>query len=100
MARCGSKARHAIGAVAGSAVITKLIPMPNDLTDDDLESQVELEAGHYIPYPIEEVSLDLEVLGPLPGNDDLVPVLLVASRSENVTPPATDPERGDLPRPD
>ena len=96
MARSGSKARHAAGAVAGSAVITKLIPMPADLSEDDLESQVELEAVNYIPYPIEEVSLDFEVLGPMPGNDEMVQVLLVASRSENVETRASALELGGL----
>ena len=96
MARSGSKARHAAGAVAGSAVITKLIPMPADLSEDDLESQIELEAVNYIPYPIEEVSLDFEVVGPMPGNDEMVQVLLVASRSENVETRASALELGGL----
>ena len=80
MARSGSKAKHAAAAVAGSAVITKIIPMPADLDEDDLESQIELEAVNYIPYPIEEVNLDFEVLGPMPGNAEMVQVLLAASR--------------------
>jgi type IV pilus assembly protein PilM len=96
MARCGSKARNAVGAVGGSAVITKLIPMPADLTEDDLESQVELEASNYVPYPIEEVNLDFETLGPMPGNDEMVQVLLVASRSENVETRASALELGGL----
>ncbi|KRG70049.1 pilus assembly protein PilM [Pseudoxanthomonas dokdonensis] len=82
--RAGSKARHAAAAVAGSAVITKIIPMPADLDENDLEAQVELEAVNYIPYPIEEVNLDFEVLGPMPNNPEMVQVLLAASRSENV----------------
>ena len=84
VARSATRARHAAAAVAGSAVITKVIPMPADLDEDDLESQVELEAVNYIPYPIEEVNLDFEVLGPMPGNADMLQVLLAASRSENV----------------
>ena len=84
VARSGTKAKHAAAAVAGSAVITKTIPMPADLDEADLEAQVELEAGNYIPYPIEEVNLDFEVLGPMPGNPDMVQVLLAASRAENV----------------
>ena len=96
MARCGSKARHAVGAVGGSAVITKLIPMPSDLTEDDLESQVELEASNYVPYPIEEVNLDFEVVGPMPGNDEMLQVLLVASRAENVETRASALELGGL----
>ena len=84
IARSGTRAKHAAAAVAGSAVITKIIPMPGDLDDDELESQVELEAVNYIPYPIEEVNLDYEVLGPMPGNAEMLQILLAASRSENV----------------
>ncbi len=82
--RAGTKARHAAAAVAGSAVITKIIPMPAELDENDLEAQIELEAVNYIPYPIEEVNLDFEVLGPIPNNPEMVQVLLAASRSENV----------------
>ena len=95
MSRSGSKAKFAAAAVAGSAVITKIIPMPSDL-DDDMESQVELEAVNYIPYPIEEVNLDFEVLGPMPGNAEMVQVLLAASRSENVEMRASALELGGL----
>ncbi len=65
-------------------MITKIIPMQGDLDDDDLEDQVQIEASNYIPYPIEEVSLDFEVLGPVPNNPEMVQVLLAASRTENV----------------
>lgn len=82
--RSGAKSRHAAAAVAGSSVITKIITLPAELDDDELEDQIQLEAAQYIPYPIDEVSLDFEVIGPLAGNPELVNVLLVASRSENV----------------
>lgn len=82
--RSGVKTRFAAAAVAGSAVITKIIPMPSDLTEDDLEGQIQNEATQYIPYPIEEVSLDFEVLGPVKDNPEMVNVLLAASRTENV----------------
>lgn len=82
--RSGMRAKHAAVAVAGSAVITKIINMPADLDDDDMESQIQVEAGQYIPYPLEEVNLDFEVLGPVEDNPNLVQVLLAASRSENV----------------
>src|SRR5690606_10658226 len=52
--------------------------------ENDMEAQVELEAVNYIPYPIDEVSLDFEVLGPVANNPEMVQVLLAASRSENV----------------
>ncbi len=58
--------------------------MPAGLDEQDLEAQIEIEATNYIPYPIEEVSLDFEVLGPVPNNTEMVQVLLAASRSENV----------------
>src|SRR3546814_10880282 len=61
-----------------------------------MESQVELEAVNYIPYPIEEVNLDFEVLGMMPGNAEMVQVLLAASRSENVEMRASALELGGL----
>jgi len=82
--RAGIKVKYAAAAVAGSAVITKVIPMPANLDENELEDQVQVEAAQYIPYPIEEVSLDFEVLGPVPGNADMVSVMLAASRTENV----------------
>ncbi|MDQ3618169.1 MAG: pilus assembly protein PilM [Pseudomonadota bacterium] len=96
VARSGTRVRHAAAAVAGSAVITKVIPMPADLDDDDMESQIELEAVNYVPYPIEEVNLDFEVLGPMPNNPELVEVLLAASRAENVEVRASALELGGL----
>ncbi len=96
MSRSGSRAKHAAAAVAGSAVITRVIPMAADLDEDDLESQIELEAANYVPYPIEEVNLDFEVLGPMPGNPEMVQVLLAASRAENVETRASALELGGL----
>ena len=96
VSRSGTRVRHAAAAVAGSAVITKVIPMPADLDDDDMESQIELEAVNYVPYPIEEVNLDFEVLGPMPGNPESVQVLLAASRAENVEVRASALELGGL----
>ncbi|HEY4560518.1 MAG TPA: pilus assembly protein PilM [Lysobacter sp.] len=96
MGRSGSRAKGAAAAVAGSAVITKVIPMPADLDEDELEAQVELEAANYVPYPIDEVNLDFEVLGPMPNTPDTVQVLLAASRSENVEIRASALELGGL----
>ena len=84
LSRSGAKTRFASAAVAGSAVITKIVPMPADLSEEDMEAQIQIEANQYIPYPIEEVSLDFEVVGPVKDNPDMVNVLLAASRTENV----------------
>ena len=82
--RSGTRNKFAAAAVAGSAVITKVISMPATLTEDDMEQQIELEADQYIPYPLEEVNLDFELLGPTENDPERVDVLLAASRSENV----------------
>ena len=79
-----TKLKHAAVAVAGSAVITKMIDMPMDLNDDAMESQIAAEADQYIPFPLEEVALDFEVQGLSPRNPDQVEVLLAACRRENV----------------
>ena len=71
-------------AVAGSAVITKVIEMDAGLNDDELETQLTLEADQYIPYPLEEVAIDFEVQGPSARNPERVDVLLAACRKENV----------------
>jgi len=84
VARSGAKSKFAAAAVSGSSVITKVIPMQGDLSDDDLEGQIQAEANQYIPYPLEEVSLDFEVLGPVKDNPEMINVLLAASRTENV----------------
>ncbi len=80
----GTRTRNAAVAVSGSAVITKVITMPATLADDEMASQIELEADQYIPYPLEEVNMDFEVIGPAEKKPDSVDVLLAASRSENV----------------
>lgn len=80
----GTKLKHAALAVPTSAVITKTISLAASLTDEELEFQVELEADRYVPYPLDEVRLDFEVLGPNEKNRELMDVLLVASRRENV----------------
>ncbi len=83
-ARSGARTRYACAAVSGSSVITKVIPMASDLSEDDLEANVQVEANQYIPYPIEEVSLDFEKIGPVRDNPEMSNVLLAASRTENV----------------
>jgi type IV pilus assembly protein PilM len=82
--KSGTKTKTASAAVAGSAVITKIINMPANLSDADLENQIQVEADQYIPFPLEEVALDFEVIGQSEENPDRVDVLLAASRSDNV----------------
>jgi type IV pilus assembly protein PilM len=84
VSRAGTRTKNAAVAVAGSAVITKIISMPGNLSDDELADQIQLEADQYIPYPREEVNLDFEVIGASEKQEGTVDVLLAASRSENV----------------
>lgn len=83
-AKSGTKLKHAACAVAGSAVITKVITMPAELSEDEMESQIMVEADQYIPYPLEEINLDFQVLQPSETEPDKVDVMLAASRSDNV----------------
>ena len=82
--RMGTRTRDAALAMPSSAVITKRITLPAGLTEEDYELQVETEASQYIPFAIEEVNLDFQILGPAPGASDEVEVLLAASRKEKV----------------
>lgn len=82
--RCHVSGSQAATAVSGSAVITKIIDMDIKLSDAEREAQIRLDADQYIPYPLEDVNLDFEVLGPSLVGEDMVQVLLAASRSENV----------------
>src|SRR5690606_39250595 len=82
--RSGTKSREAAVAISGDAAITKIIQMPKNLNEADLEGQVELQADQYIPFPMEEVSFDFEVVGESERDPDMLDVLLVATRTENV----------------
>ena len=82
--RSKTRAKQAVAAVSGSAVIIKTIAMPAGLSEEDLEAQLTVEADQYIPYPLEEVALDFEELGPVPGREDQVSILLAACRQENI----------------
>ena len=82
--KSGTKTKNAAVAVAGSSVITKIITMPAGLSEDDMENQIQVEADQYIPFPLDEVAMDFEVIGPSEENPDRVDVLLAASRSEIV----------------
>lgn len=76
--------KQAVVAVAGSSVITKIIEMNAALNEAELEDMIRIEADQYIPYPLDEVSLDFEVIGPSPTSPDRNEILLVACRSEEV----------------
>ncbi len=82
--KSGTKAKNVAMALPPSAVITKKIMLPSGLSDQELELQVETEANQYIPFPLDEVSLDFCVVGPSATSSGDVEVLIAASRREKV----------------
>jgi type IV pilus assembly protein PilM len=84
MKRAGTKSAEVAIAISGDAAITKIIQMPSNLNENDMEAQVEIQADQYIPFPMEEVSFDFQVIGESENDPDMVDVLLVATRTENV----------------
>jgi len=82
--RLGSRVKNVSLALPAATVITKKILLPAGMREEDLEFQVESEANQYIPFALEEVNLDFQVIGPAPGNEEEIEVLLAASRKANV----------------
>ncbi len=71
-------------AVSGQTVITKVIYMDVALSDEELASQIEIEADSLIPYPLDEVSLDFEKLSVNESDPSKINVLLSAARTESI----------------
>ena len=71
-------------AVAGTSVLSKVVHMDPEQSDYELENQIEIEADSLIPYPLEEVYLDFEELGPSPAHTGKVNVLLTAAHKDLV----------------
>jgi type IV pilus assembly protein PilM len=82
--RLGTRTKHVAMAVPTGAVISKKIIVSAALREEELEIQVESEANQYIPFALEEVNLDFQVLGPSPTNPDEQEVLIAATRKEKV----------------
>lgn len=82
--KAGSKTKNAAFALPASSVITKKIVLPGGLSEAELEIQVESEANQYIPFSLDEVSLDFCVMGPSATSVGDVEVLIAASRKEKV----------------
>ncbi|MDO9160206.1 MAG: pilus assembly protein PilM [Burkholderiaceae bacterium] len=82
--KCGSRTKNVAFALPASAVITKKIILPSGLSEAELEIQVESEANQYIPFSLDEVSLDFCVIGASESSPGDVEVLIAASRKEKV----------------
>jgi type IV pilus assembly protein PilM len=80
----GSREKRVALALPASAVISKKVLMNAGLREEDMEAQVEAEANQYIPFSLDEVNIDFQILGPAANNPDEVEVLIAASRKEKI----------------
>lgn len=84
VSKSGTRTKNVVMAMPQSAVITKKIVLPAGLREEELELQVETEANQYIPFSLDEVSLDFCVIGPSAQSVGDVDVMIAASRKEKV----------------
>jgi type IV pilus assembly protein PilM len=82
--RSGTKIRRVAMALPQASVITRKITVPAGLREDEMELQVESEVNQYVPFSMDEVSLDYCVVGPSPTAPDELEVMVAASRKDNV----------------
>lgn len=82
--KSGTSAKNVALAMPASAVITKKMILPGTLSEQALEVQVESEASQYIPFAMDDVSLDFCVIGPAANSEEDVEVMLAASRKEKI----------------
>jgi len=82
--RLGTNIKNLALALPNAAVISKKILVPAGQTEEELELQVATEANQYIPFSLDEVNLDFQVLGAAPNNPEDVEVLIAASRKEKI----------------
>ena len=82
--KLATRTKNVAMALPTAAVITKKIIVPAGLREEELEMQVETEANQYIPFALEEVNLDFQVIGPAPSSPEEAEVVIAASRKEKV----------------
>jgi type IV pilus assembly protein PilM len=80
----GSRIKNVALALPAAAVITKKVILPGNQREEEMEDQVQNEANQYIPFSLDEVNLDFQVVGPAPSGEDEVEVLIAASRKEKI----------------
>ncbi len=70
-------------SLGGNAVIVKRVPLPK-MAPEDLEKNIEVEAAEHIPFPMEEVNVDFEIMGDDPDEPDRMIVYLVAAKKDMI----------------
>lgn len=79
--KSGTKVKNVALAVSGNAVIIKVIQVPTT-TEFELETQIEFEADQHVPFDIEDVYLDFQILGQTEEDPEHMDVVLVACKRE------------------
>jgi type IV pilus assembly protein PilM len=78
------KQQNAAISVGGYSVIVKKINVQN-MPEDQLQETIHLEAEQYIPFDINDVNLDFQILGGSELNPNQMSVLLVAAKKEMIS---------------
>lgn len=77
------KVKNATIAVSGhSSVIIKRVVLPQ-MTEEELSESIKFEAEQYIPFDIEDVNLDFQILGQR-QEEDQMDVLIVAVKKDKI----------------
>ena len=82
VAKARIRSRTAIAAMPVSQATRKTIQMPNDLTEIEQENFMEVEAPNHIPFALDEVRMDFEILGVNESDSKSNDVQLVAVKTE------------------
>ncbi|UCD71845.1 MAG: type IV pilus assembly protein PilM [Syntrophobacterales bacterium] len=75
------KTKDVVTSVSGHSVIVKKINIPT-MTEDELEESIQWEAERYIPFDINDVNIDFQILGPTEGSEELMDMILVAAKKD------------------
>ena len=82
--KSGSRLKEAAMALPPGLVIRKMLPLPDDLSEEEIELHVESEAAQNLPFPLNELNIDFGVVGPSAVSPGSVDVILVATRKETI----------------
>lgn len=77
------RTRDVVTSVSGHSVIIKKISLPL-MTQEELEESIQWEAEQYIPFNIEDVNLDVQILNRQTDDSGQMDVLLVAAKKEMI----------------
>jgi type IV pilus assembly protein PilM len=76
-----TKVKGVATSISGYSVIIKKIELPQ-MTPEELSENIQVEAEQYIPFNVEDVNIDFQILGSSPEKGDRMEVMLVAAKKE------------------